>query len=309
MYKTGIRGFLSGRIAANVAGPIKVQPTFAAKQFAPENATRSKVKSLRRKEDRLKRQIIRDVNNVKKHSLKNVQFKVDPVLGDKENAFVKRIRTELSEPTALALGYQREELEKLLYGAEKASLDRHSGNSILRQSTLAVEERKKRAVLTILNIKNTNASDKKTLAVRLAREEFQRKEGDTGSPEVQAAVLTVRIHLGMDHVRENHKDKVHIQNVREMVQQRQKILKYLKLDNPEQYYHTIAKLGLTDDVITREFNMGRQYLQDYRVWGDKVLVKLLDKQKMKEQQVQELQKRVVSYNQLARKNWEQMQKK
>lgn len=309
MFKTAIRGFSSGKIAFDSAAAVRVSPKYAAKQFAPENASRSKLRSLRRKEDRLKRQIVRDVNNVKKHSLKNVQFKVDPVLGDSNNAFMKRIRAELAESSTLAQGYQREELEKLLYGAEKASLDKYAGNSILRQSTLAVEERKKRAVLTILNIKNTNASDKKTLAIRLAREEFQREEGDTGSAEVQAAVLTVRIHLAMDHVRENHKDKVHLQNVREMVQQRQKMLKYLKRDNPELYYHTIARLGLTDDVVTREFNMGRQYLQDYKVWGDKVLVKLLDKQKRKEQQVQELQKRVVNYNQLARKNWEQMQKK
>ena len=32
-------------------------------------------------------------------------------------------------------------------------------------------------------------------------------------------------------------------------------------------------MGLTDDVIVREFNMGKQYMQDFKVWGDKVLVK------------------------------------
>lgn len=307
MFQIGCRFFSTGKPLAN-AIPKKIQPTLAAKQFIPDQATRSKVKSLRRKEARLKRQIIRDVNNVKKHSLENVKFQVDPVLGDEKNAFIKRVRAELLEPTNLAYGYQRDEFEKLFYGAEKANIDRNSGSSILHDSISASEQRKKRALMTILNVKNTNSQDRKKAAIQYAREEFQREEGDTGSPEVQAAVLTVRIHLGMDHVRQFFKDKEHIQYVRQLVQQRQKILKYLKKDNAEQYYYTIAKLGLTDDVITREFNMGRQYLQDYKVWGDKQLVKLSDKQKKKEAQVVELQKRVTGYNQLAKRNYEEIQR-
>ncbi|CUM52386.1 uncharacterized protein AC631_03309 [Debaryomyces fabryi] len=307
MFQIGCRLFSTGRPVFN-AVPQKIQPILAAKQFIPDQATRSKVKSLRRKEARLKRQIVRDVNNVKKHSLENVKFQVDPVLGDENNAFIKRVRAELQEPTNLAYGYKRDEFEKLLYGAEKANIDRNSGSNILHDSISASEERKKRALLTILNIKNTNAQDRKTAAIQYAREEFQREEGDTGSPEVQAAVLTVRIHLGMDHVKQFFKDKEHIQHVRQMVQQRQKILKYLKRDNAEQYYYTIAKLGLTDDVITREFNMGRQYLQDYKVWGDKQLIKLSDKQKKKEAQIVELQKRVIGYNQLAKRNYEEIER-
>jgi small subunit ribosomal protein S15 len=54
--------------------------------------------------------------------------------------------------------------------------------------------------------------------------------------------------------------------------------------------------------------MGRQYLQDYKVWGDKQLIKLSDKQKKKEAQVVELQKRVVGYNQLAKRNHEEIQR-
>lgn len=308
MFPIGYRLFSTSRSIAN-AIPGKIQPTLAARQFIPDQATRSKVKSLRRRETRLKRQIIRDVNNVKKHSLENVKFQVDPVLGDENNAFIKRVRTELLEATNLAYGYQREEFEKLLYGAEKANIDKNNGSNILHDSISSSEERKKRALLTILNIKNTNSQDRKTAAIKYAREEFQREEGDTGSPEVQAAVLSVKIHLGMDHVRNFFKDKVHLQHVRELVQQRQKILKYLKKDNAEKYYYTISKLGLTDDVITREFNMGRQYLQDYKVWGDKQLVKLSDKQKKKEAKIVELQKRVIGYNQLAKKNYEEIQER
>ena len=306
MMRIGVR-FFGMSAALRAVAPQKVVPSIAAKQFIPQDAARSKIRSLKRRENRLKRQIIRDVNNLKKHNLENVKFQVDPVLGDDSNSFVKRIREQIDDQNNLAYGYLREEFEKLLYGAEKAGLDKGvMGNPVLYDSLKATAERKRRALLTILHVKNTNVADKKKMAVKLAREEFQRQEGDTGSAEVQTAVLTARIHFGMDHVRTFPKDKAHLQRVREMVQQRQKMLKYLKADDPERYYYAIAKLGLTDDVVTREFNMDRKYLQEYKVWGDKQLVKLSDKQKRKEQQFTELQKRVVGYNQLTKKNFEQI---
>lgn len=289
------------------SAPIKVRPTLAAKQFIPDQASRSKIRSLKRKENRLKRQIIRDVNNSKKQDLKSIKFKVDPVLGDTNSSFITRMNQELQEQSNLAKGYQRDEVEKLLYGASKASLDSHGGSTILRESVNAAEDRKRRALLTILNIKNTSASDRKAIALRYAMREFQRHEGDTASPEVQAAVLTVKIHMDMNHVRQNAKDKAHIQYVRQLVQQRQRMLKYLKRDDPEKYYYAIAKLGLSDDVIMTEFNMSKQYLQDYKVWGEKQLVKLSEKQKRKQDKVVELQKKIMNYNQLAKKNYEVIQ--
>lgn len=284
----------------------KILPTLAAKQFVPEDATKSKVKSLRRRELRLKRQIIRDVNNLKKHSLKREVFQVDPVLGARNNKFVERMRKEVEEPTNLAYGYEREEFEKLLYGAQKAALDSSLGGEVISEQVVNAEEKKKTALLTILNMRNTSTPDKRKSAVDFARTEFQRFEGDTGSPEVQAAVMTARIHFGFDHMQKNPKDKAHTQSVRQLVQQRQSILKYLKRDDPEKYFYTIAKLGLTDDVVMAEFSMSRQYFQDYKVWGDKQLVKLSDKQKRKEHKFVELQKKVAEYNQLAKKNHERL---
>ncbi|EGV62133.1 hypothetical protein CANTEDRAFT_131552 [Yamadazyma tenuis ATCC 10573] len=280
------------------------RPALAAKQMVPPNATRSKLKSLKKKEKRLKRQVTRDINNLKQHHLKHVKFQVDPVLGNPSNGFIQRVREDISDQTNLAGGYTREEVEKLFYGVEKVTLSKIKGSNVLLESAVEAEQHKKTAVLTMLNMRNTNAKDKRLLAINRAKREFARVEGDTGSPEVQAAIMTVKIHLGMDHVKQFHKDKVHLQNVRELVQQRQSILRYLKKVRPEDYYYCLEKLGLTDDVITREFNMGRQYLQDYKVWGDKQLVKLSDKQKRKEQKFTELQKKVVSYNQLARANFD-----
>lgn len=301
------RFFSSGRVVAN-AVPDKIHPLLAAKQFIKPDASKSKARTLRRKEVRLKKQIVRDVNNFKKHTSRNVQFQVDPVLGDPENGFMKRLNQELQNQTShLAHGYDRQDFEKLLYGAEKAALTKSRGTEVLNESLRLAEERKKRALLTILSLRNTDSQDKRTLAIRLAREEFQRNDGDTASPEVQAAILTVKIHFAMNHVKNNKKDHAHTQSLREMVQQRQKILKYLKADKPDVYYYTLHKLGLTDDVITREFSMSKQYFQDYKVWGDKQLVILSEKEQKKVDKVANLQKRVTEYNALAKENFEILQ--
>lgn len=301
MLKTAYRLFSSGTPVRNSL-PVKIQPTWAARQIIAEDASKSKQRTLRRKEVRLKKQIVRDVNNFKKYQSRNLQFEVDPVLGDSQNKFMKEIRDTLQDQeNRLAYGYDRVEFEKLLYGAEKVALDK--AGPTLRQSTIETEEKKKRALLTILNVKNTNASDRRSSAISLARKEFQRHEGDTASPEVQAAVMTVKIHFGMDHVKQNPKDKDHTQIVRQLVQQRQSILKYLKKDKPETYYFTISKLGLTDDVVEREFNMGRQYFQDFKVWGDKQLINLSDKQQRKVDKITDLQKRVSLYNEVAKEKF------
>lgn len=254
----------------------------------------------------MKRQIVRDVNNFKKHNLNNVDFSVDPVLGDVNCGFIKRLQQELTEPSNLSHGYKRDEVEKLLYGAQKASLDNNIAGDIISEKIVQAEEKKKSAILTILNMRNSNTQDRRKLAIDFARREFAREEGDTGSPEVQAAVLTAKIHSGWVHVRNQFKDKVHTDRIRQMVQQRQRILKYLKRDDSEKYYYTLSKLGLADDVITREFSMSKQYLQDYKVWGDKQLVKVSDKQKRKADKITELQHRVASYNDLAKENYEKI---
>lgn len=281
----------------------KFSSGLAAKLSPPENATKSKIRSMKRREKRLKKQINRDVNNLKKLSLRNVEFQVDPVSGDTSSGFIQRMRQEINDQSNMALGYTREEVEKLFYGVEKATLSKSKVSNVLFDAAAEAEQRKRSAVSTILNLKNSNSKDKKRLAIDRAKKEFAKVEGDTGSPEVQAAILTVKIQLGMDHLKQSPKDKEHIQRVRENVQHRQLILKYLRKTRPEDYFHCIKKLGLTDDVITREFSMSRQYLQDYKVWGDKQLVKMSDKQERKKQKFVDLQKKVASYNEMARQNW------
>ena len=74
--------------------------------------------------------------------------------------------------------------------------------------------------------------------------EFGRKEGDTGSPEVQIALLTARINELNDHLRVHKKDHHSRRGLLKMVGRRRNLLAYLKEKDREGYRALIAKLGL-----------------------------------------------------------------
>ncbi|QZD87627.1 30S ribosomal protein S15 [Qipengyuania psychrotolerans] len=69
-------------------------------------------------------------------------------------------------------------------------------------------------------------------------------EGDTGSPEVQVAILTERIRNLTDHFKANHKDNHSRRGLLMMVNKRRNLLAYLKKIDVERYNALIAKLGL-----------------------------------------------------------------
>ncbi len=71
-----------------------------------------------------------------------------------------------------------------------------------------------------------------------------RGEGDTGSPEVQVAILTSRINTLQGHFKANHKDNHSRRGLLMMVNKRRSLLDYLKSRNVERYNALIAKLGL-----------------------------------------------------------------
>ncbi len=74
--------------------------------------------------------------------------------------------------------------------------------------------------------------------------DYQQAEGDTGSPEVQVALLTHQI----SHLTEHFKTHIHDHHSRRgllrMVNQRRNLLDYLKSKNQQRYRDLIAKLGL-----------------------------------------------------------------
>ena len=74
--------------------------------------------------------------------------------------------------------------------------------------------------------------------------EYATHEGDTGSPEVQIAVLTKRINDLNEHLREHSHDHHSRRGLLKMVGQRRNLLKYLKDTDIERYRSLIARLGL-----------------------------------------------------------------
>jgi len=75
-------------------------------------------------------------------------------------------------------------------------------------------------------------------------QDFQRAKGDTGSPEVQVALLTARITDLTEHFKANAKDHHSRRGLLRMVSTRRKLLDYLKRTKAEQYKALIERLGL-----------------------------------------------------------------
>lgn len=84
------------------------------------------------------------------------------------------------------------------------------------------------------------SKEKKTAIMK----EYAIKEGDTGSPEVQVAVLTQRIKELTEHLKENPKDKHSARGLYKMIGRRRGLLAYLKKNDIERYRSLIERLGL-----------------------------------------------------------------
>ena len=84
------------------------------------------------------------------------------------------------------------------------------------------------------------AKDKKTAIIA----EYGRTPGDTGSPEVQIAILTARIKELTEHLKENPKDHHSRRGMLKMIGKRRGLLAYLKELDIERYRSLIERLGL-----------------------------------------------------------------
>ncbi|MDR9425338.1 MAG: 30S ribosomal protein S15 [Marinobacter sp.] len=74
--------------------------------------------------------------------------------------------------------------------------------------------------------------------------DFQQAEGDTGSPEVQVALLSANIDGLQSHFKANKQDHHSRRGLIRMVNQRRKLLDYLKRKNADRYLELIKRLGL-----------------------------------------------------------------
>ncbi|KAG0266769.1 hypothetical protein DFQ27_009438 [Actinomortierella ambigua] len=164
----------------------------------------------------------------------------------------------LDVTTSNPSGYQHfltnQEAELLFETVPQVQVQEHMVRSSLvnEKTQLPIEQQKAELVRRITAIENANAKQVVLENVRRARLAFQRVEGDTGSPEVQAAVMTVRIHNLHDHVTRNRKDKHNYRRLRVLIHQRQSILKYLKKTDPDRYHICLDRLGLEPRAIEDE---------------------------------------------------------
>ena len=86
----------------------------------------------------------------------------------------------------------------------------------------------------------TMTAERKTALMK----DYGTKPGDTGSPEVQVALLTARIKYLTEHLREHRKDHHSRRGLLQMVGKRRRLLNYLRREDVNRYRDLIASLGL-----------------------------------------------------------------
>lgn len=75
-------------------------------------------------------------------------------------------------------------------------------------------------------------------------QEYQKTDGDTGSPEVQIAILTERINGLTEHMRSHHKDYGSRRGLLGLVSRRRRLLDYVRDQDPQRYLDIIGRLNI-----------------------------------------------------------------
>jgi len=104
------------------------------------------------------------------------------------------------------------------------------------------------AMQRMLSLDNASQMEKNRHAMRQTVAQYQRHPSDTGSSEVQIAILSERIKYMTNHVQLHRKDRHNNRGLVQMVQDRRKLLKYLKRDSLERYNILIEQLGIRDAI-------------------------------------------------------------
>ncbi|KAI9274600.1 hypothetical protein BDA99DRAFT_498004 [Phascolomyces articulosus] len=123
------------------------------------------------------------------------------------------------------------------------------------EEALKHEQSKVAALEKIVGLQNGNAKAVQLWNIQQTIDWFKKKDGDTGSPEVQAAILTVRIHNLHSHLQQHRKDKHNYKQLRTMVHKRAKILKYLKTKSLDRYHTCLNELGLQPRAVEGEITL------------------------------------------------------
>ena len=92
----------------------------------------------------------------------------------------------------------------------------------------------------------TRSIDKETVKALIA--EYGKGEGDSGSAEVQVAILSERIRNLTEHLKTHNKDNHTRRGLMMLIGKRRGMLKYIKERNIEEYRELIKKLGIRDNI-------------------------------------------------------------
>ncbi|KAL6950575.1 hypothetical protein ACO0OE_001060 [Hanseniaspora uvarum] len=229
----------------------------------------------------------------------------DPILGLKDTPFINRLKTHLQDINVLVGGFsikdienaillqsivKKEETEKkkiladeysqeLLKNSEntenikeelEASKEEEAPKEVTPKTLNIMTEEfieKKNALIKILTIKNADDKEKIRTAIAFTKKEFALNERDENSPQLNAGIATVRILFLTEYCKKNPSNKKNLKELNRRVQMRQKLLKNLKITNPEGYFFAITKIGLTDEAVHKEFHLSDQYMQQFKFFG------------------------------------------
>lgn len=118
----------------------------------------------------------------------------------------------------------------------------------LDDPALAADGEEESAALTqlkaVLSLQNASQHELNKAQIAKAIETFQRFPGDTGSSEVQVAVLTQKILHSTFHAQQHKKDHHSRRGLIAMVEKRRKLLKYLRREDLQKFRAVVAALGL-----------------------------------------------------------------
>ncbi|KAJ2556447.1 hypothetical protein EV175_001993 [Coemansia sp. RSA 1933] len=133
-----------------------------------------------------------------------------------------------------------------------SGVDSAFGPSIMTEAINKNGEIQADIVRRIAALDNANAKAVTKHNINKAVERFGRSDGDSGSPEVQAAVWTIRLNSLEEHLRANNKDHQNRRTYALLLHKRAKILKYLKRQSLERFYLCLKQLGLTKEMVEGE---------------------------------------------------------
>ncbi|GAA5873262.1 hypothetical protein JCM16303_001071 [Sporobolomyces ruberrimus] len=126
-----------------------------------------------------------------------------------------------------------------------------------------IEEQKKDTFMRIVDLRNADSKGIEVENTRRIVETFGRVPGDTASPEVQAAILTSRIHSLSSHLVSSPRDVQNRQSLRQLVSKRAKILKYLRTLSVTRYEECLEKIGVEPRAVEGEVIVRKEELKAF----------------------------------------------